>query len=384
MSVYLDELARTLAGRGVAVDVFTRRHAPGFAELMEIVPGYRVIHIADGPGGPVPTRMLAERVEEFAGGVIDRVKQEGESYQLVHAHYWLSGWAGLLVADALGIPMANSFHTLGKVKNLGRRGDEPIEALVRIAAEEELIRRSGCVIASTQAEFDDLVQHYGAFPEGVCISPPGVDHDRFVPGDRDEARRRLGLGGGRMLLAVGRIQPIKGFELAVETLAILAEHFDDLGMVLVGGPSGPRGDAELAHLTGLARERGVADRLTVLPPRPHSEMPLLYQAADLTIVPSRSESFGLVAAEAQACGVPVVAANVGGLAYVVADQVSGLLVKGQDPRSFAAAAHRILSQPQLAERLSRGGLENSAQFSWEATANRLLELYAGMVDEIPG
>ena len=250
-----------------------------------------------------------------------------------------------------------------------------------------MIANSDCVIASTPFEFDDLLEHYGASPERLCVSPPGVDHAVFAPGDRSVARARLGFGDERIVLYVGRVQPHKGTALAVRALSLIAgaERAGSGGspptvLHVVGGASGPDGDDEMARCREIIQRDGLGDRVRFIPPVPHASLADHYRAADVAIVPSRTESFGLVAAEAQACGIPVVAANTGGLPYVVNASESGLLVDGREAAPYAAALGAILDHRSFAERLSRGAVAFSQKFSWEATANRLLELYDGIRD----
>jgi D-inositol-3-phosphate glycosyltransferase len=368
MNVYVDSMARTLAGRGIAVDVFTRRLDPSAAAETSVAPRYCVIQI-DAAGED-----RADLVGSFAEGVIKWAAAHDVVYDVLHSHYWLSGWAGLLLSDLLEVPLAISFHTLGRVKEAARNPSEPRESLVRIAAETEVVARAGCVVASTPADAADLLEHYQAAPERLCVSPPGVDHRTFAPGDRAEARRRLGLPPGPIVAVVGRIQPLKGVDLALGAVALLP----GVRLVVVGGPSGPDGEAELGRLIVGA---GVLapGRIEFRGPMPHDQVADVYRAADVVMVPSRSESFGLVAAEAQAVGTPVVASRVGGLAYTVADEVSGRLVSGDAPADWAAALRSIIEDPIEAERLAKGAVTQAAQFSWEATADRLLELYRGMV-----
>jgi D-inositol-3-phosphate glycosyltransferase len=378
MNVYLDELARTLADRGVQVEVFTRATSAGWPAEVELRPGYRVVHILAGPRRRLSIPRLAGWVDTFADGVVNWAHEHGSSYDVVHSHYWLSGWAGVMVKKALGIPLANSFHTLGRVKEAHRRPDEPPESLLRIAAEKEVIERSDCLVASTPAESEDLLQRYGADPAKLCVSPPGVDHELFRPGPRGEARRFLGLGEQPLLLFIGRIQPSKGVDVAVGALRILAEQIPEVGMLVVGGPSGPRGSGELTRMRERISKAGLAGRVRFLAPQPHRSLPVFYQAADVLLVPSRTESFGLVAVEAQACGLPVVAAKVGGLSYAVDHGRSGLLVEGHRPTDYAAAAGRIIADPHLARRLGDGGIRWAEDFSWQAAGQRMLELYEGM------
>ena len=354
MNVYVDELASAMAARGVAVDVYTRADA---ANVVEVAPDYRVIELptehafTDGE--------LAEMVGEFSEGVITAVKADGIHYDVIHSHYWLSGWVGVLLQEVLGIPQAISFHTLGRVKDATRRTDDSPSSLLRIAAESEVIARAGCVVASTPAEAAELIEHYAADPERLCVSPPGVDHEVFSPGPQEPARRALGLAPGPLLLYVGRIQPLKGLDVAIDAFSALAADRPDARLLVLGGPSGPDGEAELARARARAASSGFGDRVEFRGPVAHHEVAVAYRAADVLVVPSRSESFGLVAAEAQSCGLPVVASAVGGLAHAVADGESGYLVSGWDPNDFAAAVARVLDDPDTAAALSDGAVEHS-------------------------
>jgi D-inositol-3-phosphate glycosyltransferase len=380
MNVYVDELACTMAGRGVESVVFTRRTDPDQPAVIEVRDGYRVVHIDAGPAGSLPISELMPYVAEFGEGVVGASRNAG--FDLVHSHYWLSGWAGVLVKEAHGLPLANSFHTLGRVKDVARRSDEAPSSVARLRAEDGVIAGSDCVIASTPYEFDDLIEHYAASPERLCISQPGIDHALFTPGDRSEARAKLGIGVEPLILCVGRVQAHKGFDVAIDTLSLLPETLS-VGsgpplLMIVGGPSGPDGQMELEHLRTRAVAMGVAERVLFVPPQPHEVLVDYYRAADLLIMPSYSESFGLVAAEAQASGLPVVAARVGGLPYVVGASTSGLLVDGHNPQSYAAAATAILDHPDFRSSLSNGAIEFAARFSWDGTADRLVDLYDGI------
>ncbi|MCB1246280.1 MAG: glycosyltransferase, partial [Acidimicrobiia bacterium] len=260
-------------------------------------------------------------------------------------------------------------------------GEQPSSS-ERLGAEYDVIAESDCVIASTPYEFDDLLTHYGASPERLCVSPPGVDHAVFRPGDRWLARERLALGEEPIVLYAGRIQPHKGTSIAVAAFASmctgLSPEFGAPRMLVIGGASGDDGAAELERSRRIAEDAGLSDRVSFLNPMPHEFLADHYRSADIVIVPSRSESFGLVAAEAQACGTPVVASDVGGLSYVVDPSESGLLVEGHDPEAYSVAMRAILQHPRFAERLSKGAVAFSQRFSWEATANRLTELYTGI------
>ncbi len=294
----------------------------------------------------LPVQQLTEHVFDYAESVIDWAKARHCKYDLVHSPYWLSGWAGLLVKRVLGIPLANSFHTLGRVKDATRRSDEPATSLVRIAAEHEVIAGSDCVIGSTPLEADDLLEHYGADPTRLCVSPPGVNHLAFSPGDFRSARAEIGLRNVPTVLFVGGSKPSKGVDVAIEAFRLVIDHVPDAQLVILGGPSGPKGAEESEAM------RRAADDLNVVfvTAQPHETLASYYRSADVLLFPSRSASFGLVAVEAQACGTPVVAAEVGGLTYAVSDDVSGYLVEGWDPATYAEHVTAILTDPQLADR----------------------------------
>jgi D-inositol-3-phosphate glycosyltransferase len=375
MNVYIDELSRTMAFRGVRADVYTRRIDHDDPDVVEVAPGYRVFHVDAGPATPLPVAALPKHVRLYARQVEDMLRPDPP--QIIHSHYWLSGWAGLLVKRSLGIPLANSFHTLGRVKDESRRPDEPPESLLRIAAEHEVIEGSDCVMASTPIEAQELLEFYGADPNRLCTSPPGVDHRLFRPGSKNRARQRLGLAEGPVVLFVGRIQPIKGVDVAVEAMATIVDRHHDATLVVVGGPSGPRGGSEMTALRRRAVELGLAAKVRFVGPVPHGFVPDLYRAADVVMVPSRSESFGLVAAEAQACGTPVVATRIGGLTDVVDDGATGFLIDGWDPEDHAEAVLRFLDDPELAAKMGASAVKWSRRFSWDATFRRYIELYKG-------
>jgi D-inositol-3-phosphate glycosyltransferase len=363
MNVYVDALARTLARRGVRVDVFTR----GEARTTTVAPGYDVV------GLPALGVDRADTVRSFVEGIVKWAAEAEAAYDVVHSHYWLSGWAGVLLRDQLDVPLAISFHTLGRVREATRTPGEPRESLVRIAAEGEVVARAECMVASTPADAADLIEHYQAAPERICVSPPGVDHAVFTPGDRSTARAAFGLGPGPVVGYVGRIQERKGIDVAIAAVA----RIPGCRLLVVGGPSGPTGRDDFESLRRLADDLAPG-RVLFHGPMAHSAVVEAYRASDAVVVPSHSESFGLVALEAMAAGVPVVASRVGGLPYVVVDGSSGCLVSGHDPAAYAAALESILFDPARAASLSEGALHRAGEFSWEVTVDRLVELYRGM------
>jgi D-inositol-3-phosphate glycosyltransferase len=378
MNVYIRAVAERLAAGGVEVDLFTRCRGGEDHETKHPVSGVRVISIKGGPCQSVPKADLPRYLPEFLGGVIRETKAEGRRYDLVHSHYWLSGWVGRAAKDVWGVPLVASFHTLGKVKNYSLAPGEKPEPPTRLAGEERVIARADRVLAPTPSEAGQLVGLYGADPERVRVVPPGVDHSIFVPGSREAARRRLHMSGLRLALFVGRIQPHKGPDIAVRTIAEAVardpEATRDLQLAIVGGPSGGDG-AELDRLMDLAVALGVQDRVILFPPQLQHRLADFYRAADVVLMPSRSESFGLVALEAGACGTPVVASSVGGLRLVVQDGVTGSLVEGHDPGDHADRMLDVLRQPRLRSELGSRAAARSARFSWDATAGQVRLAY---------
>src|SRR5947209_1713606 len=339
-------LTASLARAGVACDVYTRAEHPEQPRVVTVEPNFRVINVAAGPRSPVPKECLPGLVDEFIEAMLGQIRGCGRDYEVLHANYWLSGQVAHRLKHELSLPMVATFHTLALVKGAGLsvNGEVPI----RVQGETDIIRCADLILASTAEEAGLLDSLYGADRNRVEVLPPGVDHRLFSPGDRVAARARLGHPGDRVLLFVGRIQPLKGLDLAVRALA----EIDDAVLWAVGGPSGHDGPAELERVQKLAADLGVAERLLILPPRPHHELVDYYRAADVCLVPSRTESFGLVALEAAACGTPVVASAVGGLRSLVEHGRIGFLVDGRDPAVFAAYTAELLDNPSLASGMS--------------------------------
>jgi D-inositol-3-phosphate glycosyltransferase len=386
MNVYVRELSSALARAGVTCDVFTRAWCDDLPATVTVEPGLQVHHVSAGPPAPVAKETLPDFVDEFADGVLKQMRtaeafgsEDEQPFDAVHANYWLSGIAGHLVKHQMNLPLVSTFHTLDRVK--AEASPEELEALSsyrRADAEATVIRCSDTVLASCSVEAAQLSDLYAADPSRIRIVAPGVDHAFFGPGDRVQARRALGLSGpGPLLLFVGRIQPLKGLAVAVEALAALAADHDGARLVVVGGPSGPQGEGELRRVHGLVDTLGLTGRVNFVPPRPHELLSTYYRAADVCLVPSRSESFGLVALEAAACGTPVVASDVGGLRSLVDHGRTGFLV--EDPSSsdaFAAWVRQILAEPLLSERLGTGAVLRARRYTWARAAHLLREIYA--------
>jgi D-inositol-3-phosphate glycosyltransferase len=384
MNVYIGAAAQRLSARGVDVDVFTRCQGRGVPEVEELAAGSRIIQVKAGPCAVVPKDDLPPFLPEFLGGILRRWEQEGPRYDLVHSHYWLSGWVGRNTKEIWRVPLVASFHTLGKVKNHSLAQGEAPESAVRLAGEEAVIADADRIMAATPAEADQLVGLYAADRERIRLVPPGVDHSLFFPRPRHEAKRRLHLSGVRLVLFVGRLQAHKGPDIAVRALAEAAardpEAMEDVVLAVVGGPSGPGHGIEVARLMDLASALGVGERVMFFPPQRQVRLADFYAAAECILVPSRSESFGLVALEAQACATPVVAADVGGLRHVVVDGVTGFLVDGHDPGRHAERVLQLLRRPELGARMGAAGVEFSLRFSWDATASEILSVYNELLD----
>jgi D-inositol-3-phosphate glycosyltransferase len=394
MNVYILRVAQLLARQGIDVDVFTRNRGDG-PEIEQIGEGARLIRVQAGPGEPVPKEDLPPLLPQFLDNVLhratqDRAERRHHPYDVVHSHYWLSGWVGERTKEIWGAPLVASFHTLGKVKNFSlANGDRP-EPRIRLDGERSTIRGADRILAPTPVEAAHLVGLYGADPERIRIVPPGVDRVMFVPKDKAEARSRLHVTNARLLLFVGRLQPLKGPDIAIralaEAVARAPELTRDAVLAVVGGPTGAIPHDEVVHLMQLAASAGVGDRVVFFPPQPHGRLADFYAAAEVVLVPSRSESFGLVALEAQACGTPVIAAAVGGLRYSVADGVSGYLVEGHDPGDYADRIILLLSDPAEAVRLSAAAAAHASAFSWESTAAGIRDVYLELAGStgVPG
>ena len=378
MNVYIRAVAERLARGGVDVDLFTRCRGGADHETKELSSHVRVISVKAGPCAIVPKTDLPRFLPEFLGGVIRQTKAEGRGYDIVHSHYWLSGWVGRAARELWGAPLIASFHTLGKVKNYSlARGEQP-EPSIRLEGEQRIIAEADRILAPTPAEAGQLVGLYRANPGRVRLVPPGVDHTIFTPRARVPAQERLHLTGLRLALYVGRLQPHKGPDVAIRTIAEAVardpEGTAHLQLAIVGGPSGGDG-GEVARLMELATALDVADRVMLFPPQPQPRLADFYAAADVVLVPSRSESFGLVALEAAACGTPVVASAVGGLRYVVEDGVTGSLVEGHDPTDHAEAVLRVLREPGLQSSLGEAAARRALHLTWDVTAREVRSVY---------
>ena len=387
MNVYIVELSRRLASLGIDVEIFTRATAGGLEPVVELDEGILVRHVTAGPYEGLAKDDLPAQLCAFTSGVLrTEAMREPGYYDLIHSHYWLSGQVGWLAKERWGVPLIHSMHTLGKVKNAALAlGDDP-EPTARLIGEDQVVDAADCLIANTRQEAGELVRFYDADPDRVAVINPGVDLDRFKPGSRAAARDEVGVPhDAAVLLFVGRIQPLKAPDVLLRAAAALLERDPALRskliVAIVGGPSGS-GLAEPTHLHRLARRLGIADVTRFVKPVDQDRLADWYRAADVTVVPSYSESFGLVAIEAQACGTPVVAASVGGLATAVADGSSGLLIPGHDPEDYATAIGRLLGSPALLGTFGDAAVRHAARFGWAATAAATADVYSRSMESV--
>jgi D-inositol-3-phosphate glycosyltransferase len=384
MNVYIVEVSRRLAARGIAVDVFTRATSSELPPVVEMSPGVTVRHVPAGPFEGLSKEELPAQLCAFTAAVLrEEAQHEPGFYDVVHSHYWLSGQVGYLARDRWGVPLIHTAHTLAKVKNAALAdGDRP-EPRARVIGEEQVVAEADRLVASTAEEARQLVERYGADPRRTLVIPPGVDLDRFAPGSRAAARRVVGVPQDALvLLFVGRIQPLKAPDVLLHAAArMLADEpalRRRLQVHVIGAPSGS-GLVAPRQLQQLADRLGVADLVRFLPPMPPHELVEHYRAADVVVVPSHNESFGLVALEAQACGTPVVAAAVGGLTTAVRDRFSGVLVDGHRPADYAAAIRAVVGRRPL---LAAGARRHAVQFSWDRTAAALVDAYTSAAAEM--
>ncbi|WP_188896626.1 D-inositol-3-phosphate glycosyltransferase [Microlunatus endophyticus] len=383
LNVYVYELARRLGSRGVQVDIFTRRRTPDVPEVVPAGGGVRVVQIPAGPAEAVAKERLPELVDEFAANVLawHATHAAGEQeWDLIHSHYWLSGIAGITVAEGLQLPLVHTMHTMARVKNANRAGDHLVEPDVREDGETRIVEQADVLTANTADEAQELVRHYGAVQEQLTVVPPGVDLETFHPCAQLQSRRQYGLAmSDKIILFVGRLQPLKAPDVLIDAVAELVRRRPDLDdqlkLIIIGSPSGPESTYADA-LPDTIRDHGLEDRIIVRPHSPRPELFRWYCAANVVGVPSYNESFGLVALEAQACGRPVVATDVGGLRYAVHDGETGLLVAGHDPVLWADALEKLLDEPELAREFGRNGALHAARFSWDNTAAAALDAYA--------
>lgn len=378
MTVYVRQMAASLAQRGIEVDIFTRWDSADSETEVALRPGVRVIQVEAG-APDLSKEQIPAYLPEFSANLLKFVESSGITYDVVHSHYWLSGKVAAIVAARWGVPFVHTFHTLGREKNRARRPGDLMEPEFRLDGEARVIADACAIVASTEEERKALIDLYSAHPERIHLIPPGVDHATFRPDDREAAKQALGLEGKKVMLFVGRLQPLKAADIAIEALAHLVRWgrlgLDDVRLLIVGGSSGKSGSGESERLAELAAGLGLSQAVQFVPAQPHHRLPAYYQAADVCLVPSYTESFGLVALEAQASGVPVVGSAVGGLKAIVRHGQTGYLVSPGASESFAERAWMILSDDRLSESMGRLAVCSSGDFAWDRSAGELHDLY---------
>jgi D-inositol-3-phosphate glycosyltransferase len=376
MNVYVREVSRELGRMGVSVDVFTRSQDPAIPRVVPLGERARVIHLAAGAEAPMPRERIHDHIDQFVDGV-DAWRIAGSiDYDLVHAHYWLSGVAALALKARWSVPVLQMFHTLGRLKNRVARSAEELEPPVRLYEETRIVGSADRIVAANVVERAELLRDYAARASRVATIPCGVDTDLFVPGDRAEARRRLELDDRPVLLWVGRLAPIKGLDTLLDAVARLRAAGQDARLLIVGGDADEPANGHEAWLRQRIGVLGVGDAVRFVGPQPQGVLPLYYAAADVTVLPSYYESFGMVALEAMACGSPVIASRVGGLVTTVRDGVTGFLVPDSDVAALADRIESLLADPDLRWRLGREGVRWAAQHRWACVAEAICREYA--------
>jgi D-inositol-3-phosphate glycosyltransferase len=382
MNIYVIESAKRMAAGGVDVDIFTRRISDEQPEVIEYEKGIRIIHLS------LPVGVKKEEIPSLIPAMAEEFKKkvQGQGYQIIHSHYWISGKVAMPAAKEFGIPLVHTMHTMARVKNAALAEGENAEPMIRVQGESQIVEAANALIANTDAEAASLVSLYDACPDNVAVVAPGVDLYNFTP-NRKDARKNLGLDATKLIVSfVGRIQPHKGPEVLIRAINEMMGHNPELRaqlqVLITGGASGVRNHEDI-RLRELVNWLKLDDVIKFLDPVSREKLPDLYRASDLVCVPSYSESFGLVALEAQACGTPVVASAVGGLRTAVADGISGVLVDGHNPKAWSSVIARLLMEPQRRILLSLGAVEHASHFGWDATARGTLDVYDRLIKHQP-
>ncbi len=393
MNVYVREITRQLGEMGVHVDVFTRsqnEHVPHV--LHDLGYGNRIVHVRAGPEYPLPKKDLVAHIPQFVDGIREFTNSKGITYDLIHSHYWMSGMAAIELKKEWGIPIVNMFHTLGVMKNRVAQTPQELEGDYRIDGEREVLHAADKIIAATQAEFAQLLWLYQADEQKIIVIPPGVDLCRFYPIPVDEAREYIGVPPcGRMLLFVGRIEPLKGLDVLIDAISLMHRHgvqeHSPFCLAVIGGEPDENSEAndnlEMSRIKAMTEKAGLGDLVTFLGKKSQDSLPYYYSAAEAVVVPSQYESFGMVALEAMACGTPVVASQVGGLAYLVQDGVTGFTVPVDEPAELARRLTSLLQDAALRQEMGTRAVQLSKDYSWDKIASRLLAVYEGLLAGVP-
>ncbi len=395
MNVYVRDLSRELARRSIQVDVFTRSQ-DSYVPMISHGLGYgaRAVHVKAGPEQPLPLGEVADHLDEFALAVEQFAEEEGISYDLIHSHYWLSGLvAGKLKAAWQGLPIVHMFHTLGRMKNRIATSDREMAPLERIEGEQEVIDIANRIIAATPAEQAQLHWLYGNRSGKEVVVPPGVDLGRFKPLPKEAAKAHVGIPiRNKNILFVGRIEPLKGVDTLLQAMALIQERYpkvvENVDVTIIGGdPWANDPDLEMARLQSMRAQLGIHDIVTFIGARDQNELPFYYAAAEMVIMPSHYESFGMVALEAMASGTPVIASEVGGLAFLIRDGENGFHVPSRDPEALAERIYELLTNDSNTHQLGEQAREYAAGYAWPLIADQMLTVYADLLapveDETP-
>lgn len=379
MNVYVRELSRHLGARGVAVDVYTRRQNPCMPTVTEFAPQARVIHLNAGPPEPYTKHRVLDHLPEFLQRVEMFMTTHQLRYDLLHTHYWLSGWVGLRLRQTLRLPMVHMSHTLAYPKNSAVQQAWEREPLTRLQVEREVLKQSDALVAESQASQDHMMQDYEVRPEAIRVIPCGVDPAVFYPQDRLQARHRLGLPPGiPILLFVGRLQPLKGIATLLRSAQLIRRAHADMQVLIVGGgvdTNDPNETQERQRLQELMARLGLMRHVQFITAQPQDVLAQYYAAVDVLVMPSHYESFGMVVLEAMACGTPVVASRVGGMASTVLDGQTGFLAPVGDAPAFAEAVQKILATPATWQAMSQAGQRRAQAFTWPRIVERTQQLY---------
>ncbi|MEU1120817.1 MULTISPECIES: D-inositol-3-phosphate glycosyltransferase [unclassified Streptomyces] len=387
MNVYIVELAKRLAAINIEVEIFTRATTGGLPSAVELAPGVLVRHVDAGPYEGLAKEELPAQLCAFTHGVMQAwAGHRPGYYDLVHSHYWLSGHVGWLAAERWGVPLVHAMHTMAKVKNAALAAGDTPEPAARVIGETQIVRAADRLIANTSEEADELIRHYEAEPGKVAVVHPGVNLERFRPADgRAAARHRLGLPQNTLVpLFAGRIQPLKAPDLLLRAVAVLLDERpalrSNIVVPIVGGPSGS-GLAKPEGLQKLAAKLGIADVVRFQPPVGQEQLADWFRAASVLVMPSYSESFGLVAIEAQAAGTPVLAASVGGLPVAVRDEETGFLIQGHEPAHYARVLRDFADHPHLVDRMGEAAARHAESFGWDTSASATADVYTAAMHD---